>query len=123
MVMAMGMGMGGGGRYIGRTFIMPGQNVRLLNVRKKLSVVRSVVEGKGVLLVDDSIVRGTTSRQIVSLLREAGAQRVYFCSASPPVRHPNCYGIDLPHQSELLAYGLEEEEIAEAIGSDGVVFQ
>ncbi|CAM9861587.1 unnamed protein product [Scytosiphon promiscuus] len=110
-------------RYVGRTFIMPGQAFRRQNVRKKLSAVTCVLEGRSVLLVDDSIVRGTTSREIVRIVKEAGARKVYFCSASPPVRHPNCYGIDLPRQSELLAHGLGENEIAEAIGADGVVFQ
>eukprot|EP00903_Cladosiphon_okamuranus_P018779 g17276.t1 len=110
-------------RYVGRTFIMPGQSFRRQNVRKKLSAVSCVLKGRSVLLVDDSIVRGTTSREIVRIVREAGARKVFFCSASPPVRHPNCYGIDLPRQSELLAHGLGEDEIAEAIGADGVVFQ
>ncbi|CAM9979721.1 unnamed protein product [Ascophyllum nodosum] len=110
-------------RYVGRTFIMPGQAFRRQNVRKKLTAVSCVLEGRSVLLVDDSIVRGTTSREIVRIVKEAGARKVYFCSASPPVRHPNCYGIDLPRQSELLANGLDETEIAEAIGADGVVFQ
>ncbi|CAM9117379.1 unnamed protein product, partial [Sphacelaria rigidula] len=110
-------------KYVGRTFIMPGQAFRRQNVRKKLSAVSCVLEGRSVLLVDDSIVRGTTSREIVKIVREAGARKVYFCSASPPVRHPNCYGIDLPRQSDLLAFGLGENEIAEAIGADAVVFQ
>ncbi|CAB1119142.1 unnamed protein product [Ectocarpus sp. CCAP 1310/34] len=110
-------------RYVGRTFIMPGQAFRRQNVRKKLSAVSCVLQGRSVLLVDDSIVRGTTSREIVRIVKEAGARKVFFCSASPPVRHPNCYGIDLPRQSELLAHGLEDHDIAEAIGADGVDLQ
>lgn len=99
-------------RYIARTFIMPGQAKRKTNVRKKLNPIRRVFEGKAVLLVDDSIVRGTTSSEIIQMCRDAGARKVFFCSASPPVRHPNVYGIDMPVQSELVAFGKEEDEIA-----------
>lgn len=110
-------------RYIGRTFIMPGQAVRKKSVRQKLSPVASEFGGKAVLLVDDSIVRGTTSREIVEMARDAGATKVYFASAAPEVRFPNVYGIDMPTRSELLANGRSNAEIAEEIGVDGVVFQ
>jgi amidophosphoribosyltransferase len=110
-------------RYIGRTFIMPGQEQRVQHVRKKLSPVTHVLHGKRVLLVDDSIVRGTTSRQIIQMVRSAGAAAVYFCSAAPPVRHSNVYGIDLPSLHELVAHGLTECEVADAIGADAVVYQ
>jgi amidophosphoribosyltransferase len=110
-------------RYIGRTFIMPGQEQRVQHVRKKLSPVTHVLHNKRVLLVDDSIVRGTTSRQIIQMVRSAGAAAVYFCSAAPPVRHSNVYGIDLPSLHELVAHGLTECEVADAIGADAVVYQ
>jgi len=110
-------------RYIARTFIMPGQDLREKSVRKKLSPVRHIFEDRCVLLVDDSIVRGTTSKQIVQMVREAGAKKVYFCSAAPPVRYPNIYGIDLAHPRDLLANGRNEEEIAAAIGADLAIFQ
>ncbi|KAG5178907.1 amidophosphoribosyltransferase [Tribonema minus] len=109
-------------RYIARTFIMPGQEKRRANVRKKLNPIRSVFEGKRVLLIDDSIVRGTTSSQIIQMCRDQGALKVYFCSASPPVRYPNVYGIDMPVQSELIAYGRDEVAIAKELGADWVVF-
>ncbi|KAG5176900.1 amidophosphoribosyltransferase [Tribonema minus] len=109
-------------RYIGRTFIMPGQE-RHKTVRRKLSPVAHVLAGRRVLLVDDSIVRGTTSRQIIDMVRSAGATAVYFCSAAPPVRHPNVYGIDLPSTGELIAHALSVDEVAEAIGADGVIYQ
>ncbi len=110
-------------RYIGRTFIMPGQAERKKSVRRKLNAIDLEFRGKNVLLVDDSIVRGTTSRQIIKLAREAGAQRVYFASAAPPVRYPNVYGIDMPAASELIANGRTIEEIQELIGADKLIYQ
>ena len=110
-------------RYIGRTFIMPGQTVRKKTVRQKLSAMEREFRGKSVLLVDDSIVRGTTSRQIVEMARHAGARKVYFASAAPPVRYPNVYGIDMPSRAELIATGRDTDEIAHEIGADGLVFQ
>jgi amidophosphoribosyltransferase len=110
-------------RYVGRTFIMPGQAVRRKSVRQKLNAIGMEFKGKNVLLVDDSIVRGTTSREIVDMARAAGANKVYFASAAPPVRFPNVYGIDMPTQSELIATGRTDEEIARAIGADSLVYQ
>ncbi|MEM7431297.1 MAG: amidophosphoribosyltransferase [Pseudomonadota bacterium] len=110
-------------RYIGRTFIMPGQEERAKSVRRKLNAIDLEFRGKNVLLVDDSIVRGTTSRQIIKLAREAGARKVYFASAAPPVRHPNVYGIDMPAASELIANGRSIEEIRELIGADRLIYQ
>lgn len=110
-------------RYIGRTFIMPGQEMRNKSVRRKLNAIDLEFRGKNVLLVDDSIVRGTTSRQIIEMAREAGARRVYFASASPPVRCPNVYGIDMPAASELVANGRSEREIQDFIGADWLVYQ
>ncbi len=110
-------------RYIGRTFIMPGQAVRKKSVRQKLNAMPMEFKGKNVLLVDDSIVRGTTSREIIQMARDAGATAVYFASASPPVRFPNVYGIDMPTRRELLANGRSDEEIAREIGADAVVYQ
>ncbi|WP_434778972.1 amidophosphoribosyltransferase [Neisseria sp. Ec49-e6-T10] len=110
-------------RYIGRTFIMPGQAVRKKSVRQKLNPVGCEFAGKNVLLVDDSIVRGTTSREIVQMARDMGAKKVYFASAAPEVRFPNVYGIDMPTRKELLATGRTTEQIAAEIGADGVVFQ
>jgi amidophosphoribosyltransferase len=110
-------------RYIGRTFIMPGQAMRKKSVRQKLNPVGIEFKDKVVLLVDDSIVRGTTSREIVMMAREAGARKVYFASASPPVRFPNVYGIDMPNQSELVATGRTDAEIAREIGADLLVYQ
>lgn len=110
-------------RYIGRTFIMPGQTERRKSVRQKLNPVRHEFEGRNVLLVDDSIVRGTTSRQIVELARENGAKKVYFASAAPPVRFPNVYGIDMPSREELIAHNRTTEQIAEQLGADGLFYQ
>lgn len=109
--------------YIGRTFIMPGQAQRKKSVRKKLNPIRTEFEGKNVLLVDDSIVRGTTSKQIVEMAREMGAKKVYFASAAPAVRYPNVYGIDMPSAEELIGYKHSDEEIGKAIGADGIIFQ
>ena len=110
-------------RYIGRTFIMPGQTMRKKSVRRKLNPIDIEFNGKNVLLVDDSIVRGTTSKQIIEMAREAGAKKVYIASAAPPVRYPNVYGIDMPASHELVAHGRSEEEIAEYIGADWLIYQ
>jgi len=110
-------------RYIGRTFIMPGQELRAKSVRSKLNPIDLEFRGKNVLLVDDSIVRGTTSAQIIDVAREAGARSVYFASAAPPVRYPNVYGIDMPAASELVAAGRTEEEVARIIGADWLIYQ
>jgi amidophosphoribosyltransferase len=110
-------------RYIGRTFIMPGQQQRKKSVRQKLNAIDLEFNGKNVLLVDDSIVRGTTSTQIIEMAREAGAKKVYFASAAPPVRFPNVYGIDMPNSNELIAHGRTEEEVCREIGADWLMFQ
>ncbi len=110
-------------RYIGRTFIMPGQQERKKSVRQKLNAIDLEFKGKNVMLVDDSIVRGTTSQQIIQMARDAGAKNVYFASAAPPVRYPNVYGIDMPSKDELIAHGRSIEEIATAIGADWLVYQ
>lgn len=110
-------------RYIGRTFIMPGQAMRKKSVRQKLNAIGMEFKGKNVLLVDDSIVRGTTSREIVQMARDAGATKVFFASAAPPVRFPYVYGIDMPSRSELLANGRSHEQIAAEIGADAVIYQ
>ena len=110
-------------RYIGRTFIMPGQQQRKKSVRQKLNAIDLEFSGKNVLLVDDSVVRGTTSSQIIEMARDAGARKVYFASAAPPVRHPNVYGIDMPNSDELIAHGRTEEEVCRKIGADWLVFQ
>ena len=110
-------------RYVGRTFIMPGQGVRKKSVRQKLNVIGSEFKGRNVLLVDDSIVRGTTSREIVQMARDAGARKVYLASAAPPVRYPNVYGIDMPTSSELVAHDRTVEEVRQAIGCDALIYQ
>ncbi|MBU3710312.1 MAG: amidophosphoribosyltransferase [Limnohabitans sp.] len=110
-------------RYVGRTFIMPGQGVRKRSVRQKLNVIASEFKGRNVLLVDDSIVRGTTSREIVQMARDAGARRVYMASAAPPVRFPNVYGIDMPTPTELVAHDRTVEEVRELIGCDALIYQ
>ena len=110
-------------RYVGRTFIMPGQGVRKKSVRQKLNVIGSEFKGRNVLLVDDSIVRGTTSREIVQMARDAGARKVYLASAAPPVRYPNVYGIDMPTKDELVAHDRTVEEIRELIGCDALIYQ
>ena len=110
-------------RYVGRTFIMPGQAVRQRSVRQKLNAIGSEFAGRNVLLVDDSIVRGTTSREIVQMARDAGAARVYMASAAPPVYHPNVYGIDMPTREELVANGRSIEEVRQLIGADALIYQ
>nr|WP_315849249.1 amidophosphoribosyltransferase [uncultured Rhodoferax sp.] len=110
-------------RYVGRTFIMPGQGVRKKSVRQKLNVIASEFKGRNVLLVDDSIVRGTTSKEIVQMARDAGARKVYLASAAPPVRFPNVYGIDMPTSSELVAHNRTVEQIREIIGCDALIYQ
>ncbi len=110
-------------RYIGRTFIMPGQKLRKRSVRHKLNAIDIEFRGKNVMLVDDSIVRGTTSEQIVQMARESGAKKVYFASAAPPVRYPNVYGIDMPTAEELIAHDRDTDAICRAIGADWLVYQ
>jgi len=110
-------------RYIGRTFIMPGQQLREKSVRQKLNAIDLEFKGKNVMLVDDSIVRGTTSMQIIQMARDAGAKQVFFASASPPVRYPNVYGIDMPAAEELIAHGRTEKEIKEELGCDWLLYQ
>jgi amidophosphoribosyltransferase len=110
-------------RYVGRTFIMPGQGVRKKSVRQKLNVIASEFKGRNVLLVDDSIVRGTTSREIVQMARDAGARKVYLASAAPPVRYPNVYGIDMPTPDELVAHNRTVEEVRINIGCDALIYQ
>jgi amidophosphoribosyltransferase len=110
-------------RYIGRTFIMPGQSQRKKSVRQKLNPIGSEFKGKNVMLVDDSIVRGTTCNEIIQMARDAGAKRVYFASAAPAVRFPNVYGIDMPAARELIAHDRTEEEVGELIGADWLIYQ
>lgn len=110
-------------RYIGRTFLMPGQAIRRKSVRQKLNAISAEFKGKSVLLVDDSIVRGTTSREIVQMARDSGAKRVIFASAAPPVKFPNVYGIDMPTRSELIAHGRTDEEVCREITADALVYQ
>jgi len=110
-------------RYVGRTFIMPGQGVRKKSVRQKLNAIGVEFKGRNVLLVDDSIVRGNTSKEIVQMAREAGANKVYMASAAPPVRFPNVYGIDMPTKEELIAHGRTTEEIRRYIGADALIYQ
>jgi amidophosphoribosyltransferase len=110
-------------RYVGRTFIMPGQALREKSVRRKLNAIEHEFSGKNILLVDDSIVRGTTSQQIIEMARDVGANKVYFASAAPPVRYPNVYGIDMPAVNEFIADGRSIEEINKKIGSDRLFYQ
>jgi amidophosphoribosyltransferase len=110
-------------RYVGRTFIMPGQAVRKQSVRQKLNAISSEFKGRNVLLVDDSIVRGTTCKEIVQMARDAGANKVYMASAAPPVRYPNVYGIDMPTKDELVAHNRTVEQIREIIGCDALIYQ
>ncbi len=110
-------------RYIGRTFIMPEQSERQTSVRRKFSIIGDELDGRNVLLVDDSLVRGTTSSQIIQLVRNAGAKRVYMALAAPPIRYPNLYGIDMPAQHEFVAHGKTEAQIARAVGADQVIYQ
>ena len=110
-------------RYVGRTFIMPGQGERVKSVRRKLNAIDLEFRNRVVLLVDDSIVRGTTSRQIVQMARDAGARKVYLASAAPPVRYPNIYGIDMPAANELIAHARSEDEVQQALGCDWLVYQ
>jgi amidophosphoribosyltransferase len=110
-------------RYVGRTFIMPGQSVRKKSVRQKLNAIVSEFKGRNVLLVDDSIVRGTTSREIVQMARDAGARKVYLASAAPPVRYPNVYGIDMPTSTELVAHNRTIAQIQQIIGCDALIYQ
>jgi amidophosphoribosyltransferase len=110
-------------RYIGRTFIMPNQKLRKKSVRQKLNPIPFEFKGKNVLLIDDSIVRGTTSREIVEMARKAGANKVYFASAAPPVRYQNVYGIDMAATEELIAHQRSEEQIADFIGADWLIYQ
>ncbi|CAG8538156.1 33727_t:CDS:10 [Racocetra persica] len=110
-------------RYVGRTFIMPGQQMRRKSVRRKLNAMALEFVDKNVLIVDDSIVRGTTSKEIVQMARDAGAKKVYFASCAPPIRYPNVYGIDMPSRRELVAFGLDDDSIAKEIGADMVIYQ
>jgi len=110
-------------RYIGRTFIMPGQALRKKSVRQKLNPIKVEFKGKNVLLIDDSIVRGTTAKEIVQMARDAGAKNVYLASAAPPVKYPNVYGIDMPSRNELLAFNKDDKDICEEVGADGLIYQ
>ena len=110
-------------RYIGRTFIMPGQKIRKKSVRQKLNTIDIEFSGKNVLLIDDSIVRGNTSKQIVQMARNSGAKKVYFASAAPPIKYPNVYGIDMPFVEELVAHSRSIDEICKEIGADKLIYQ
>ena len=110
-------------RYIGRTFIMPGQEIRKKSVKQKLNPIDLEIRDKNVLLIDDSIVTGTTSKKIIQMARNTGAKKVFFASAAPPVKHPNVYGIDMPSTAELLASNRTEEELARYIGADWLIYQ
>ena len=110
-------------RYIGRTFIMPGQKIRKKSVKQKLNTINVEFRNKNVLLIDDSIVRGNTSQQIVEMARAAGAKKIYFASASPKIVFPNVYGIDMPYVEELIAYERTTEEICKIIGADKLIYQ
>jgi hypothetical protein len=110
-------------RYVGRTFIMPGQGERAKSVKRKLNPIPLEFRNRVVLLVDDSIVRGTTSKQIVQMARDAGAKKVYLASAAPPVRYPNIYGIDMPSSEELVAHGRSEKDIEQLLGCDWLIYQ
>ena len=110
-------------RYIGRTFIMPGQALRKQSVRQKLNPIKVEFKGKNVLLIDDSIVRGTTAREIVQMARDAGAKNVYLASAAPPVKYPNVYGIDMPSRHELIAFNKIDEDVCKEIGADRLIYQ
>jgi len=110
-------------RYVGRTFIMPGQKERKKSVKQKLNTIKKEFNNRNVLLVDDSIVRGNTSKQIIQMARDAGARKVYFASASPPIKHPNVYGIDMPYVKELIAYGRTINQICKEIGADKLIYQ
>ena len=110
-------------RYVGRTFIMPGQQQRKKSVRRKLNAIRSEFKDKNVLLVDDSIVRGTTSEQIIEMARDSGAKKVFMVSAAPEIRFPNVYGIDMPSANELIAHGRDNDAICKQIGADELIFQ
>lgn len=110
-------------RYIARTFIMPGQETRRKSVRLKLNTIKSEFKGRNVLLVDDSVVRGTTAHEIVQMALDAGARKVFFSSAAPAIRYPNIYGVDIPTRKELIAYGRQEDEIAAKIGCEWIVYQ
>ncbi|KAJ1934461.1 amidophosphoribosyltransferase, partial [Linderina pennispora] len=110
-------------RYVGRTFIMPGQEMRRKNVRRKLNAMATEFKDLNVLLVDDSIVRGTTSQEIIQMARDVGARKVYFASAAPAIRHPNVYGIDMPSMKELVAADRDDSEVASVLGADRVFFQ
>lgn len=110
-------------RYIGRTFIMPGQKIRKKSVKQKLNTIDLEFRDKNILLIDDSIVRGNTSKQIVEMAREAGAKKIYFASASPEIKFPNVYGIDMPYVEELIAYNRTVDEICDLIGADKLIYQ
>ena len=110
-------------RYIARTFIMPGQETRKKSVRLKLNTIKSEFAGRNVLLVDDSVVRGTTATEIIQMARDAGANKVYLTSAAPPIRYPNIYGIDIPTRTELVAYERNEEQVAQILGCDWIIYQ